>query len=107
VYGAQTGGRTAQLFLWLSVLLAAVRPFGGYMQRVSAGEATPLSSLLRPIEAALYRIADVRPDHQQELQGYALAFLAYRLPGLLYFLLRWQYCFLASALLEAVYIGHS
>ncbi len=75
------------------LLLAAVRPLGGYMQRVLAGEATPLSPLLRPIEAALYRMAGVRPDQQQEWHSYALAFLGYHLPGmlLLYLLFRLQF----------------
>jgi K+-transporting ATPase ATPase A chain len=84
---------TAQLVLWLILLLAAVRPLGGYMQRVFAGEATPLSPLLRPIETALYRWAGVRPDQQQEWHSYALAFLFFHLPGmlLLYGLLRLQY----------------
>ena len=62
------------------------------MQRVFAGKATPLSPLLQPIEAALYRTAVVRPDQQQEWHSYALSFLAYHLPGmlLLYGLLRLQ-----------------
>ena len=84
---------TAQLALWLILLLAAVRPLGGYMQRVFTGEATVLSPVLRPIEVALYRMAGVRPDQQHEWHGYALAFLTYHLPGmvLLYCLLRLQY----------------
>src|ERR1700722_13003992 len=44
---------TVQLLLWLGLLLLTVRPLGGYMHRVFAGEATPLSPLLRPIESAL------------------------------------------------------
>ena len=83
---------TVQLLLWLGLLLLTVRPLGGYMHRVFAGEATPLSPLLRPIESALYRAAGVRPDQQQDWYQFALAFLAYHLPGmlLLYVLLRLQ-----------------
>ena len=46
----------------LALLLLTVRPLGGYMQRVFAGEATPLSPLLRPVETALYRLAGIRSD---------------------------------------------
>ena len=81
-----------QLLLWLVLLLATVRPLGGYMQRVFTGEATPLSPLFRPIETALYRLAGVRPDQEQTWYQYALAFLVCHLPGLLllYLLLRFQ-----------------
>ena len=52
---------TVQLLLWLILLLATVRPVGGYMHRVFTGEPTMLSPLLRPVETALYRMAGVRP----------------------------------------------
>lgn len=81
-----------QLLVWLILLLAAVRPLGGYMHRVFVGEATLLSPLLRPIESVLYRLAGVKPNEEQEWYRYALAFLTFHLPGmlLLYFLLRLQ-----------------
>jgi K+-transporting ATPase ATPase A chain len=87
-----TGVGIAQLALFLLLLLAAVRPLGLYMQRVFAGETTPLSPLLRPVEALLYRLAGVRPDREQDWHRYALAFMAFHLPGmlLLYTLLRLQ-----------------
>lgn len=80
------------MLAWLVLLLVMVRPLGGYMQRVFAGEATPLSPLFRPVEAALYRLAGVRPDEEQPWYQYALAFLVFHLPGLLllYLLLRCQ-----------------
>jgi potassium-transporting ATPase potassium-binding subunit len=83
---------TALLIGCLALLLVTVRPLGGYMQRVFAGEATPLSPLLRPIETALYRLAGIRSDQEQEWLDYALAFLLFHLPGmlLLYLLLRLQ-----------------
>jgi K+-transporting ATPase ATPase A chain len=48
--------------------------------------------VLRPVEGALYRMAGVRPEQQQEWHSYALAFLAYHLPGMLvlYLLVRLQ-----------------
>ena len=81
-----------QLFGFLVLLLLTVRPLGFYMQRVFAGDATPLSPLLRPVERALYRLAGVRADQEQDWFGYATAFLLFHLPGmaLLYLLLRLQ-----------------
>jgi K+-transporting ATPase ATPase A chain len=74
---------TTQLLLWLILLLVAVRPLGFYMHRVFAGEATPLSPLLRPVELTLYRMAGVRLDQEQKWQDYALSFLVCHLPGML------------------------
>jgi K+-transporting ATPase ATPase A chain len=83
---------TVQLLLFLALLLAAIRPLGGYMARVFAGEATPLSPLLRPVEALFHRLAGVDPDLEQGWRGYARSFLVYHIPGvlLLYGLLRLQ-----------------
>jgi K+-transporting ATPase ATPase A chain len=83
---------TVQLLLFLALLLAAIRPLGGYMARVFAGEATPLSPLLRPVEALFHRLAGVDPDLELGWRGYARSFLVYHIPGvlLLYGLLRLQ-----------------
>lgn len=80
------------MLAWLVLLLVMVRPLGGYMERVYAGEATPLSPLLRPVEAVLYRLAGVRPDEAQTWYQYTLALLVFHIPGLLllYLLLRCQ-----------------
>jgi K+-transporting ATPase ATPase A chain len=81
-----------QLLLFLALLLATMRPLGGYISRVFAGEATFLSPLLRPVEGFCYRLAGVRPTEEQGWRGYAKSFLAYHIPGvlLLYALLRLQ-----------------
>ncbi|HEY2133601.1 MAG TPA: potassium-transporting ATPase subunit KdpA [Acetobacteraceae bacterium] len=83
---------SAQLFIFLGLLLATIRPLGGYLYRVFAGEGTWLSPLLRPIEVVLYRAAGVRPDEEQHWHRYALAFMVFHLPGmlLLYVILRFQ-----------------
>nr|WP_294547857.1 potassium-transporting ATPase subunit KdpA [uncultured Rhodopila sp.] len=82
----------AQLFGLLALLLLTVRPLGLYMQRVFAGEPTPLSPLLKPIEALIYRIGGIKRDQEQVWFDYAMAFLVLHLPGmlLLYGLLRLQ-----------------
>jgi K+-transporting ATPase ATPase A chain len=84
---------TLQLLLFLALLLAAIRPLGGYMTRVFAGETTPLSPLLRPVEAVCYRLAGVDPVQEQGWRRYALCFVVYHIPGvlLLYALLRLQH----------------
>jgi K+-transporting ATPase ATPase A chain len=81
-----------QLFSLLALLLLAVRPLGGYMQRVFSGETTVLSPLLRPVESVLYRLAGIKRDQEQGWFDYATAFLLFHLPGmvLLYLLLRLQ-----------------
>ncbi len=81
-----------QLFAFVALLLVTVRPLGGYMQRVFAGESTLLSPLLRPLEAVLYGLAGVRKDQEQGWFDYTMAFLMFHLPGmvLLYLLLRLQ-----------------
>jgi len=57
---------------WLEIVLFAgivgllTRPLGGYLQRVYSGEPTLLRPLLAPIENALYRLAGVKPDGEQD-----------------------------------------
>jgi len=43
-----------QIALFCLIVIAITRPFGGYMTRVFAGEWTPLSPLLRPVERFVY-----------------------------------------------------
>ena len=82
----------AQFLILFALLLVTVRPLGGYMQRVFAGETTLLSPLLRPVEAVLYRLAGIKHDQEQGWFDYAIAFLLFHLSGmvLLYLLLRLQ-----------------
>src|ERR1700738_4171049 len=83
---------------WLQILLLAglvilsVRPLGGYMVRVFAGERTPLQPLLGPIERGLYRLSGINPAAEQRWLAYALSLLAFHLVGIagLYGLLRLQ-----------------
>jgi potassium-transporting ATPase potassium-binding subunit len=91
-YDVMTPSGLGQMLLFLGLLLASVRPLGGYIKRVFAGEPTLLSPLMRPIEILCYRLAGIRPDEEQDWKHYAASFLAYHLPGvlLLYALLRLQ-----------------
>jgi potassium-transporting ATPase potassium-binding subunit len=42
-----------EIVLFCAVVVALVRPLGGYITRVFDGERTLLSPVLRPLEAAL------------------------------------------------------
>ena len=73
----------AQLALFAALVIAAVRPLGGYMARVIDGGVTPLQRLFRPLETALYRLAGVDPTQEQTWPAYALGLLTFSLAGIL------------------------
>ncbi|QTL05040.1 potassium-transporting ATPase subunit KdpA [Aquabacter sp. L1I39] len=81
-----------QVALFCAIVLALVRPLGGYMTRVFAGERTLLSPVLKPVEGALYALAGVDARREQTWLGYTLAMLAFHVGGfvLLYAVLRLQ-----------------
>jgi len=71
------------LGVYLSILLAAAWPLGAYLARVMEGE--PLAGLrfARPFERLLYRVCGVRAEDEMDWRQYALALLAFNLPGVL------------------------
>jgi potassium-transporting ATPase potassium-binding subunit len=81
-----------QILLYMLVILVLVRPLGGYMTRVFAGERTWLSWPLRPLEVALYRVTGVDEHSEQHWTRYTVAMLLFNFAGflLLYLLLRLQ-----------------
>ncbi|HEY0182576.1 MAG TPA: potassium-transporting ATPase subunit KdpA [Rhodopila sp.] len=81
-----------QIAIFAALVIAVVRPLGGYMARVFDAGSTPLQRLLRPVEAALYRLAGVNPAEEQSWAGYALGLLLFHLAGIvaLYALQRLQ-----------------
>jgi K+-transporting ATPase ATPase A chain len=81
-----------QIALFCAVVVALVRPLGGYMTRVFSGEKTLLSPVLRPVEAALYWAAGVDPRREQHWVTYTVAMLFFHVGGfaILYALLRLQ-----------------
>lgn len=82
-----------QIVLFCLLVLALVRPLGGYMTRLFAGEPTLLSPALRPVERRLYRLAGVDPGVEQHWVTYGLAMLLFNAAGflLLYALQRVQH----------------
>ncbi|MDE3060111.1 MAG: potassium-transporting ATPase subunit KdpA [Pseudomonadota bacterium] len=86
------GNGGIQFTIYIIVLLACVRPLGGFMARVYLGEHTFLHPLLAPLERLLYRLAGVDPEQEMDWKQYAAAVLFFGLGGfvLLYAILRLQ-----------------
>src|SRR6201996_4215407 len=70
-----------QVALYCVLLTLLVKPLGGYMTRVFAGERTPLSPVLRPLERGLYRVSGVDEAEEQHWITYAIAMLAFTFAG--------------------------
>ena len=82
-----------QIALFCAVIILLVKPFGGYMARVFAGERTFLSPVLGPVERALLpRCAASTSAADQNWVAYAVAMLLFSLVGFarLYALMRLQ-----------------
>src|SRR5262245_30403579 len=81
-----------QIVIYCLIVLAAVKPLGGYMTRVFSGERTLLSPVLRPVEAALYSAAGIDERQEQHWLTYAVSMLLFHVGGffILYLLMRFQ-----------------
>ncbi len=87
-----TVGGWLQIALFAAVVGFLTRPLGGYLARVYAGERTLLHPLIEPVEGALYRLAGIKPEVEQNWYRYALSLLIFHALGIiaLYGLLRLQ-----------------
>jgi len=81
-----------QILLYCVVVIALVKPLGGYMTRVFSGERTFLSPILVPVERALYSAAGIDEKHEQHWLSYTVAMLLFHVAGFvfLYLVLRVQ-----------------
>jgi potassium-transporting ATPase potassium-binding subunit len=81
-----------QIILFCAIVVALVKPLGGYMTRVFTGERTLLSPVLRPVEAGLYWIGGVDEKREQHWLTYTVGMLLFHVGGfiILYALLRLQ-----------------
>jgi K+-transporting ATPase ATPase A chain len=81
-----------QYATFVAVVTVLVKPLGGYMARVFAGEKTFLDPLLRPLERLLYRLTGVDPELEMNWAQYSVAFIVFGLVGaaVLYAILRLQ-----------------
>ena len=69
--------------IYLLVLILLVKPLGGYMAHVYAGERTFLDRLLRPVEWLMYRAAGIDPAQEMNWKTYAIAMLVFNALGIL------------------------
>src|SRR5215468_4197221 len=81
-----------QIILYCVIIVALVKPLGGFMTRVFNGERTFLSPVLRPVEVAIYRIGGVDERREQHWLTYTVAMLLFHVGGVLiiYGLMRLQ-----------------
>src|SRR6201991_1505574 len=81
-----------QIALYCVVITLLVKPLGGYMTCVFAGERTFLSPVLSPVERGLYRLSGVDERAEQNWLTYAVSMLLFSLAGFLslYALMRFQ-----------------
>jgi K+-transporting ATPase ATPase A chain len=82
-----------QIAFFGAIVIAITRPFGGYMTRVFAGEWTPLSPLLHPVERFVYWCCGVDETEEQPWHSYAASMLLFGVAGFvtLYALQRLQW----------------
>jgi K+-transporting ATPase ATPase A chain len=81
-----------QIAVFSAIVVALVKPVGGFMTRVFAGEWTWLTPVFRPIERVLYGIAGVDEKEDQHWAAYAVSMLLFNAAGflLLYLIQRVQ-----------------
>src|SRR5580693_1826180 len=81
-----------QILLYCVIIIAITPPLGAYMTRVFNGERTWLSPVLRPVEAAIYKVAGVDERQEQHAVTYTVGMLLFHAGGflILYVLMRVQ-----------------
>jgi potassium-transporting ATPase potassium-binding subunit len=81
-----------QILLYCAIIVAITPVLGAYMTRVFTGERTFLTSILRPVELAIYKIAGIDDRQEQHAVTYTVGMLLFHLGGLLivYALMRLQ-----------------
>ncbi len=78
-----TGIGWIQIVLYCAIIVAIVKPLGGYMTRVFSGERTLLSPVLRPVEAGIYWVGGVDERREQHWLTYTVAMLLFHVGGFL------------------------
>ena len=81
-----------QIALYFLVIAAITKPMGAYMAKVFASERTFLHRVLRPLEAAIYKLCGVEESAEQRWTQYAGSMLVFSTVSLLftYLLMRVQ-----------------
>ncbi len=73
----------SQVFMFLFLVLALVKPLGSYMANVHEGESTFLGRVLGPVERLCYRMAGVDGKASMNWKQYAFAFLLFNALGVI------------------------
>ncbi len=66
-----------QTALFFLVLLATVKPLGGFMARLFQGERTLLSPVLGPVERLIYRVCGVSQEDEMDWKRYAWSMILF------------------------------
>ena len=72
-----------EILAYLLILLALVRPLGGYMARVYQNRRTFLDPVLGPVERLIYRVAGIQADEEMDWRTYAGTMLLFNGLGVL------------------------
>jgi K+-transporting ATPase ATPase A chain len=72
-----------QILVFCGIVIALIKPLGGYMTRVFNGDRTLLSPVLGPIERGLYRLAGTSDRDEQHWTSYTAALLLFNFAGFL------------------------
>jgi K+-transporting ATPase ATPase A chain len=83
------------ILVFIAVIAALTAPLGAYMAKVFAGERTWAHRLLRPLEAAIYKLCGIDENAEQHWTCYAGGVLAFSTVSLLltYLIMRLQQWF--------------
>jgi K+-transporting ATPase ATPase A chain len=72
-----------QILVFCGIVIALIKPLGGYMTRVFNGDRTLLSPVLGPIERGLYRLSGTSDREEQHWTSYTAALLLFNFAGFL------------------------
>ena len=67
------------ILLFTALTVALAQPVGAFLFALYEGRTTPLHRVLGPVERGFYRLAGIRPDHEQTWRAYALHMLLFLL----------------------------
>src|SRR6202050_3771504 len=83
------------ILVFIAVVAALTAPLGAYMAKVFAGERTWAHRVLRPLEAAIYKLCGIDETAEQHWTRYAGGVLAFSIVSMLltYLILRLQQWF--------------
>src|SRR6202050_1550285 len=90
-----SGSGILLILVFIAVIAALTAPLGAYMAKVFTGERTWAHRLLRPLEAAIYKLCGIDETAEQHWTCYAGGVLAFSIVSLLltYLILRLQQWF--------------